>query len=173
MTSRSLFAGTLVVSVVSISSIGCSGSAGDATSVTTRPVPSTSPANRSRQTDPTRRESGQSATTVGEPQGASTFDLWPADLDLPDGMEVVGTPGQVGNETSVTVSCNGPGSTALTALTATLDGAGYHTTWKLGSPDDVDEPVAVEATAKDRALRATIYSDDRGACTKVVITSMR
>lgn len=184
MTARSLFAGTLVASVLSISSTGCSGSAGDSTSSATRSAPSTAVTEGSTRAGPTTTTmtSATTGATVAEPRdptgsdptnfGTTTSDAWPTDLALPDGMEIVGEPERVGGEMSATLTCRGPGSTALTDLTEMFNTAGYHTNWKLGTTNDVGEPVVLEATAKDRSLRAAIYEDAYGSCTKVVIASM-
>lgn len=104
------------------------------------------------------------------PAGATGSGAWPADLQLPAGMQVVGTPEANAGHTLAWLSCTGTATAALTSMTAMLNEAGYRTEWKLPGANGGNEPVTVEGTGSGRVVRATIHANQDGACERVAFS---
>ena len=88
---------------------------------------------------------------------------------LPSGMAVQGTPTVSGGQTTGTLSCAGPASSALAALTAMLNEAGYETKWELTGTDDLNRTATLVGSTASSELRATIDDAD-GMCQQVRFT---
>lgn len=149
---------SLLAMLLGAGATGCSGS-GDAGGAPATPSVSTaeSATTTTQPTlDPTRTPTGSPAT-------------WPPDLQLPNGMALLGKPVQAGDGMSATLSCSGKATAALTGLTTMLNNAGYETNWHLPA-GDASQIAILEGSARGKHVRAKFNVTAEGVCRDVAFS---
>lgn len=165
---------------------GCSGSGDDNATSADAPITSALPSSTiagttTSESSPTSHADDDGSTTsttvtpeVSDPAPTSSGNsqnpgTWPSDLKLPDGMTVQGTPSTNGNQTTVTLTCTGKPSTALTDLTAMLNNAGYKTKWIMQGQDP-DRTATLEGVGHGVTMTARINEATDGTCRSVDVS---
>jgi len=153
-----LFMATILATLLGAGATGCSGS-GDAGLAPA--TPSASAADSATVATQSTPDSTQA------PSGAPA--TWPPDLQLPNGIALLGTPVQTADGMSATLSCSGKASTALTGLTAMLNNAGYKTNWRLPA-GDASQIAILKGSARGKNVRAQFNVTAEGVCHDVAFS---